>query len=200
MMSPIDTLAGSSAIAPVPALVLAAGLSRRAGPVNKLLIDVDGRPMVATVAERVLAAGYAPVHVVTGFEAVRVEAALSDLDVVFVRNPDFEDGMAASIRHGVGALADDAAGVLIALGDMPWVTVATLAALRAEISNDAIRRPVMDGRPGNPVLFGRRFFPELAALDGDRGAKSVIQTHTEAVTDVAVNDPGIFRDLDRPQS
>jgi molybdenum cofactor cytidylyltransferase len=199
-MSSDDTLPRDAGAAPVPALVLAAGLSRRAGPVNKLLIDVDGRPMVAVVAERVLAAGYAPVLVVTGFEAARVEAALSGLDVVFVRNPDFEDGMASSIRHGVGALAKEAAGVLIALGDMPWVAVATLAALRADVAADAIRRPVMDGRPGNPVLFGRRFFAELAALDGDRGAKSVIRAHTEAVRDVTVNDPGIFRDLDQPQS
>lgn len=199
-MSSDDTLPRDSAAAPVPALVLAAGMSRRAGPVNKLLIDVNGRPMVAAVAERVLAAGFAPVHVVTGFEAARVEAALSDLDVVFVHNPDFEEGMASSIRHGVGALADDAAGVLIVLGDMPWVTVATLAALSADVAADAIRRPVMDGRPGNPVLFGRRFFAELVALDGDRGAKLVIQTHADAVTDVAVADPGIFRDLDQPQS
>jgi molybdenum cofactor cytidylyltransferase len=199
-MSPIDTLAGSSDAAPVPALVLAAGLSRRAGPVNKLLVDIDGRPMVAVVAERVRAAGYAPVLAVTGFEAARVEAALSGLHVGFVRNPDFEEGMASSIRHGIGALAADAAGVLICLGDMPWVAVATLAALRAEVSADVIRRPVMDSRPGNPVLFGRRFFPELAALDGDRGAKSVIQAHIDAVTDVSVNDPGIFRDLDQPQT
>ncbi|MEK9752714.1 MAG: nucleotidyltransferase family protein [Rhodospirillaceae bacterium] len=187
--------------APVAALVLAAGLSRRAGAVNKLLADVDGCAMVEVVTATALAAGYAPVLVVTGFEAARIETALAGFDVGFVDNPDFTEGMAASIRHGVSALPEDTAGVLICLGDMPWVSVATLEALRTGFSqSDAatIRRPVKDGVPGNPVLFGCAYFGELLALDGDHGGKSVIQAHLHAVVEIAVEDAGIFRDLDKP--
>lgn len=183
------------------ALVLAAGLSRRAGAVNKLLVDIDGRPMVRVVAETALAAGFRPVLAVTGHEAAAVAAVLAGIDVGLVDNPDFGEGMAASIRHGIGALPDDVGGVLVCLGDMPWVRESTLVALRQGFSSamgPAIRRPVCHGRPGNPVLFGRDFLAELARLTGDRGGKAVIEAHPDQVFDVAVDDPGIFHDLDRP--
>ena len=185
----------------IAALVLAAGLSRRAGPVNKLLVNVDGRPMVAAVAATAISAGYAPVFAVTGHDAERVSASLAGLDVGIVSNPDYAEGMASSIRHGIDALPGHVAGVAICLGDMPWVAEATLGALLADFSPapaDTICRPVCGGRPGNPVLFGRDFFAELTRLAGDRGAKAVIAAHPQAVRDVVVEDPGIFRDLDRP--
>jgi len=186
---------------PVPfaALVLAAGLSRRSGARNKLLATVDGRPMVRAVAETVLAAGFRPVLAVTGHEREKVRAALDGLDVGFAQNPDYAEGMASSIRHGVAALGDDVAGVLIALGDMPWVTAGTLVALAQAFDVGAgldICRPVHAGKPGNPVLFGRRHFAVLMALSGDAGAKGVIKANPDAVVDVPVDDAGVQRDLD----
>jgi molybdenum cofactor cytidylyltransferase len=181
------------------ALVLAAGLSRRSGTTNKLLATVDGRPMVRAVAETVLEAGFRPVLAVTGHEREKVRAALGGLDVGFAHNPDYAEGMASSIRHGVAALDDDVAGVLIALGDMPWVAAETLVALAGAFdaaSRLDICRPVHAGKPGNPVLFGRRHFAALMALTGDVGAKGVIAANPDSVVDVPVDDTGVQRDLD----
>jgi len=187
----------------VAAVVLAGGLSRRAGPVNKLLADIDGRPMVARVVETAVAAGLSPVVVVTGFEAESVADILADLPVTCVANPDFEEGMAASIRHGIAALPEHVAGAAICLGDMPWVRAETLALLAARLSpadGRTICRPVFEGHPGNPVVFARRHFPELTALAGDRGGKAVVQANSDSVFECPVDDPGVLRDLDNPQT
>jgi molybdenum cofactor cytidylyltransferase len=187
----------------IAGLVLAAGASRRAGPVNKLLIDIDGRGMVAVTTATTLAAGLDPVLVVTGFEAAAVAAAVANLDVRCIHNPQHQEGMAGAIRHGVAALGADVAAVLICLGDMPWVKPATLIALVDAFDAAAGReicRPVMSGKSGNPVLFGRRFFPALGGLQGDRGAKAVIDEHSQVVVNVAVDDAGIFKDLDVPDT
>jgi len=193
----------SDAPALLSALILAAGLSRRAGPANKLLADIDGRPMVRRVAETAIAAGFAPVVAVTGFEADKVSDALAALPIEIAVNPEFEEGMAASIRAGIRALPAEVAGVLICLGDMPWVSADTLIGLAARFApaeGRSICRPVYDGRPGNPVLFARRYFPELLDLAGDRGAKAVLQAHVGDVCDCPVDDPGVLRDLDKPQT
>lgn len=186
----------------IAGLVLAAGLSRRAGPVNKLLIDVEGRSMVSAVAANALAAGLSPVVVVTGHEASSVAAAVSGLNVVLAENPMPADGMAGSIRAGIDALDEATDAAMICLGDMPWVRPETMRLLAQTFDDErgrSICRPQYDGQPGNPVIFGRRFFAELKDLAGDRGGKIVIQRHPDALVDVTVDDPGVLRDLDIPQ-
>ncbi|MBT6094812.1 MAG: nucleotidyltransferase family protein [Rhodospirillaceae bacterium] len=183
----------------IAALVLAGGLSRRSGAVNKLLADVGGRPMVSAVAAMAVAAGVSRVIVVSGHDAAAVEAAVANTSAECIHNPEFHEGMASSIRHGIAALDDGIDGVLICLGDMPWVAASTLVALAEAYDPDAaheICRPMHDGKPGNPVLFGRRHFPALSALQGDQGGKGLLRQNADVVFNVAVNDAGIFRDLD----
>ena len=114
-------------------LLLAAGLSRRMGAKNKLLMDWKGQPLVRHVAEQLLAAGLGPVTVVTGFEAARVEAALAGLALSSCFNPDFEAGQMASVRNGCAAIAagEAFAGVMVALADMPALTAEHYRALAA---------------------------------------------------------------------
>ncbi len=183
----------------VAAVVLAAGLSRRAGRRNKLLGDVGGRPMIAAVVATVLASRARPVIVVTGHEAALVRHALAGQPVEFVENADYPSGMAGSIGCGIGALPASATGVLICLGDMPEVAVTTLDRLieAASVSADIdILVPVEADRRGNPVLFGRRWFDQLSRLDGDRGAKRLLDENPDRVADVVVDDSGIFVDYD----
>ena len=184
----------------IAGLILAAGLSRRAGPANKLLIDTDGQPMIARVAARTKAAGLAPVLVVTGHEHKRVAKAVAGLGVQCIQNPDYEEGMAASIRHGVAALDDSIDGVLICLGDMPWVEVATLVSLIDTFdpkNNREICRPLYQGKSGNPVLFARIHFDALGAIKGDRGGRPVIEANPDVLSEIDVDDAGVLRDLDR---
>jgi len=192
-------MTGSSENRTVAGVVLAAGKSRRARPANKLLHAVDGKPMVRRVTETALAAGLAPVVVVTGFEADKVEAALAGLDVAFVHNDGFADGMGGSIGRGIAALPPGAAAAAILLGDMPEVTPATVAALAAAFdaaAGNTICVPVADGRRGNPVLFGRAHFAALAAIRGDRGGRAIVVANPANVVEVAVRDAGVLADYD----
>src|SRR3954464_8399978 len=106
----------------VAAVVLAAGRSTRMGGPNKLLAELDGKKLVRTVTEQALASRAREVIVVTGHQAELVEQALSDLDVRFVRNPDFAGGLASSVKAGIAAVAEGVEGAVVCLGDMPLVS------------------------------------------------------------------------------
>ena len=106
----------------IGALLLAAGQSRRMGGPNKLLAEVDGTPMVAHVARRLLASRARPIIAVLGNQADEVDAALGKLPVERVRNPEFAGGLSTSLKRGIAALPADLDGALVCLGDMPLIS------------------------------------------------------------------------------
>jgi molybdenum cofactor cytidylyltransferase len=170
------------------------------GP-NKLLADLNGRPLVRIVVEQALASKASSVTVVTGHQADQVRQALDGLDVDFVHNAAFAEGLATSVNTGIGAVPADADGAVVCLGDMPLIDADLIDRLIEAFAPDRgalIVVPVSDGRRGNPVLWSRRFFAELAALDGDIGARHLIARHSEAVAEVAVEGNGAFLDIDTP--
>jgi molybdenum cofactor cytidylyltransferase len=194
---------GSDGNRHVTAIILAAGRSTRMGGPNKLLAELGGKPLVRLVTEQALASKAHDVIVVTGHQAELVEKALAGLDVKFVRNPDFAEGLASSVKAGIAAVPDDADGAVICLGDMPMISAQLIDHLIEAFAPDRgnlIAVPVSDGRRGNPVLWSRRFFNELMSLDGDIGARHLIARHGEAVAEVAVEGFGAFLDIDTPQA
>src|SRR5262249_58299946 len=92
----------------VAALVLAAGRSTRMGAVNKMLAEIGGKPLVRIAAEQAVASHAKPVIVVTGHEREKVEAALKDLPVRVVNNPDYAEGLGTSLKTGIAAVPEDA--------------------------------------------------------------------------------------------
>jgi molybdenum cofactor cytidylyltransferase len=185
----------------VAGIILAAGRSARMAPRNKLLEEIGGRPVVARVAETALASAARPIVVVTGFEAQRIAEALHGLDLTCVRNPDFTAGLSTSLRAGLAALPTDCDGALILLGDMPFVEAGDLAALIVAFTakdRNSICVPARHGEWGNPILWGRAYFPEMMRLGGDAGAKLLLEVHRERVTEVEVVSDGIFADVDVP--
>jgi molybdenum cofactor cytidylyltransferase len=187
----------------VAAIILAAGRSTRMGGPNKLLADLGGKPLVRTVTEQALASKAQSVIVVTGHQAEQVEKALQGLKVKFVRNPDFAEGLASSVKAGVAAVADSADGAVICLGDMPLISSNLIDRLIEAFAPDRghlIAVPVSDNKRGNPVLWSRRFFNELMTLNGDIGARHLIARHGEAVAEVPVEGFGAFLDIDTPQT
>jgi molybdenum cofactor cytidylyltransferase len=193
----------------IGALLLAAGQSRRMGGPNKLLAEIPGSsprtslPMVALVAQRLLASRARPIIAVLGNRADDIDAALGRLPVERVRNPDFADGLSTSLRRGLAALPEDLDGVLVCLGDMPLISGRHLDRLIAAfnpIEGRAIVVPTRRGKRGNPVLWARRFFPEMAQIAGDVGARHLIGEHAEFVAEVEMEDDAILVDIDTPEA
>jgi molybdenum cofactor cytidylyltransferase len=187
----------------IGALLLAAGQSRRMGGPNKLLAEIDGVPMVARVAQRLLASRARPIVAVLGNQAEAVDAALGKLPVERVRNPDFAAGLSTSLKRGIAALPPDLDGVIVCLGDMPLISGRHLERLIAAfnpLEGRAIIVPTRRGKRGNPVLWSKRFFAEMAGLVGDVGAKHLIGEHADLVAEVEMDDDAVLVDIDTPEA
>jgi molybdenum cofactor cytidylyltransferase len=187
----------------IAAIVLAAGRSTRMGGPNKLLAEIGGKPLVRIAAEQALASRASPVIVVTGHEHERVTAALAGLSVTLVHNPDFASGLGGSLKTGIAVVPANADGVVVCLGDMPQVDAALIDQLIAAFDPEKGALavvPVFDGRRGNPVLWSRRFFPDLMAIEGDVGARHLINRYNEAVVEVPVTGKAAFVDVDTPEA
>ena len=185
----------------VAAVILAAGQARRMGGPNKLTARFDGVPLVRRIAERALASRAGPVIVVTGHRADEVAEAVAGLEVRLVHNAAYADGLATSLRTGLGEVPE-AAGALVILADMPGITTADIdllvAAFRAR-EGKAIVLPTVNGKRGNPVLWPKAFFPELMTLAGDTGARHVIGAHEDAVERVELG-AAAGLDVDTPEA
>ena len=181
-------------------IVLAAGSSSRMEGANKLLLPWKGRCVLQVVVERICEVGLREVVVVTGHQRAEVEEALSRYPVRLVHNPNFAEGMAASIRVGVEAAVGEK-GYLFALGDMPQIASKTILKVAEALKNrEAIAVPVRAGRRGHPVAIGSAYRDDLLALTGDRGARPVLAKNAANVVEVAVEDEGIFVDVDTLES
>jgi molybdenum cofactor cytidylyltransferase len=193
----------------IGALLLAAGQSRRMGGPNKLLAEIlgsspgTGVPMVARVAQRLLASRARPIVAVLGNRADEIDAALGRLPVERVRNPDFADGLSTSLKRGLAALPEDLDGVVVCLGDMPLISgrhIDRLIAAFNPLEGRAIVVPTRHGKRGNPVLWAKRFFPEMTQVAGDVGARHLIGEHAELVAEVEMDDDAILVDIDTPEA
>ena len=196
--------AAAAATPRVAGIVLAAGRSSRMAPHNKLLVpDRAGRPMVARVVDNLLSSAARPVIVVTGHRAEEVRAAVAGRPVQVVHAPDYADGLSASLRAGIAAVPATASAVLVCLGDMPLVTGRMVERLIEAYDPDEGRSvvvPTCRGKIGNPVLWDRRFFPDIAGLVGDVGARPLLERHGEYVAQVELDTDAVLRDFDTVES
>lgn len=187
----------------VAAIVLAAGAARRMRGADKLLEEVEGMPVLARATEVALSSQADETVVVLPPGAEHRREAIAGLAVEVVEAADWEEGMAASLRAGLRAVAARADAVVVLLADMPEVTARAvdrlIAAFDPEEGREICRAVSADGKPGHPVLFGRRFFETLGGLTGDRGAREVIRDAAEFVTEVATEGQGAVVDLDTPE-
>ena len=167
---------------------------------NKLLLPWKEQCVLQVVVERICEVGLGEVVVVTGHQRAEVEEALSRYPVRLVHNPDFAEGMAASIRVGVEAAVAEQ-GYLFALGDMPQIASKTMLKVAEALkSSETIAVPVRYGHRGHPVAIGSAYRDALLALTGDRGARPVLAKNAANVVEVAVEDEGIFVDVDTLES
>jgi len=183
---------------PIVGILLAAGASRRFGA-DKLTHSLPDGDVVAVRACRNLLAGTDSVLAVVRPGSERLAALLQTEGAEVLICADADQGMSASLVFGIRA-RPEAAGWLITLGDMPWIAPTTIHKVADALRMGAtIAAPRWQGRRGHPVGFAHIFGPELAALNGDEGAKTVIQAYLEQLHLIDCDDPGVLRDIDRPE-
>jgi molybdenum cofactor cytidylyltransferase len=165
----------------IAGLLLAAGGARRFGS-QKLVAMLDGAPLVRHAAQA-LALETDELIVVVGSEADAVTQALEGIDARIVENEEWDRGLSTSIRCGVRATTAQTTAIIVALGDEPRVDGAVSRSLVStwRETGRAIVVARYAGEIGHPVLFDASVFAELTALDGDRGARGVIQRSPERV-------------------
>jgi molybdenum cofactor cytidylyltransferase len=180
----------------IAGILLAAGQSTRFGR-QKLLEPWHGEPLVRKTARCFLEAGLRPLVAVVSPDP-RLIDALAGLPLTTVENAHPERGISSSIAIGVRALPETTEGALIGVGDQPYLTAEAIEELMKAFRLGRIIVPRWGDHRGNPPVFDRRFFPELLALEGDRGGQPVIVAHADAVTEVALP-ARLGDDIDRPE-
>ena len=195
---------GGATTGPFEAVVLAAGTGSRFGG-GKLLAPWGEGVLLDAAVAAAFAAPVRMVTVVTGADADRVAAAARTFAeragqagrLGVVHAPDYAEGMGASLRAGAAALPSGAGGVFVFLGDMPRVPHGLAADLAAAVrAGAAAAAPVFAGRRGNPVLLGADLIPQLLALSGDSGARSILQALGPGLALVEAPDDGVLFDVD----
>lgn len=183
----------------VAAIVLAAGLSKRMGKTNKLLVDIGGKPMIRHVVDRISESNVEKIVVVLGHKQSDVRRTLEGTRASFVENMNYQEGLSSSIKAGLKALSANIDGAVICLGDMPLVSGRLLNTLMEEFSSRAGRAicvPTYEGRRGNPVLWPSELFGEILQIDGDVGARDLIDHYADLVIEVSQPDGALLFDID----
>jgi len=188
------------------AIILAAGSGQRFGGA-KLTAPWRGGRLLDGALRAAFAAPVGRVTVVTGADRAvdertrgwaHARGVADRLNLVHAR--DHQDGMGASLRTGIAALAGDCEAVFVFLGDMPLIPKSVTPRLVAALGSGSLAAaPAFNGRRGHPVLFGAALFPALARAEGDEGARTVLADLGSRLALVDVTDPGVIFDVDRPE-
>ncbi|MEO1297146.1 MAG: nucleotidyltransferase family protein [Cyanobacteria bacterium J06636_16] len=170
----------------VAAIILAAGASRRMRQ-TKQLLTYQGQTLLGHVIQCVLASSCSSVIVVLGAHADKIASAIEQFPIEIVNNSDWRQGMSSSIRCGLDHLREiSMEGMIFLTCDQPLISTDLIEQLIAlyDKSNQPIIASQYGGITGIPVLFDRSFYSELLLLQGDRGAKKIIQKHRDLVATI----------------
>ena len=186
----------------ISAVILAAGESRRMGKQNKLLLPIGGEALLVKLVTSVCASDVGQVIVVIGHEAEKIRRELNELPLNFVYNPNFNEGMTTSIKYGVKEVTNECDGLLICLGDMPFINTSEINKLiHAYVKNrikgeGLIVVPVFKRQRGNPVLFSIEFRNDILEHKKESGCKEVIMKNSDSVMEIEMDDEKMLLDVD----
>ena len=164
----------------VAGVILAAGSGSRMGTFPKVLLELDGKPLLQHVIEQAMGSQLAEVHVVLGYENVRVlELIPENSPVQITVNPDYEQGQSTSVKAGFRSISSSMSAGMVLLGDQPGISSGLIDQM---IRAHALERPSLvipryNGQRGNPVIIDRSLFGEIEALNGDTGARALFTAH-----------------------
>ena len=189
----------------ISAIVLAAGLSRRMGSQNKLLLPLQGKPLVAHVYDQLSATQVGEILVVLGHEPHRVQDALAGREIHFVHNEAYATGMTSSIQAGVKQISPKSRGMMICLSDMPFISppeyqeIIDAFLLWREQQEQLILIPTYQQRRGNPVIFSDLYKDRLLQHADPNGCQGVVKAHKQYIKEWEMNTHHIFQDIDTPE-
>jgi molybdenum cofactor cytidylyltransferase len=184
-------------MAKISAILLGAGESKRMGA-NKLLLPWVKKIVLKHCVDTLLQSTVKEVIVVLGDRTKGIENQLRGRKIKVVMNPQYRKGMSTSIQKGIRAIDPNSHGILIALGDMPFLRSRTVNSLIRAFSQGkgTIVVPSFRRRKGHPVIFHRRYKKELLQLKEDVGGKSIIERHPGEVRLVQIRSEGVVKDID----
>ena len=184
----------------VPAILLAAGCSRRMGK-HKLLLMLDGQTVIGRTLDNLLASRASGVTVVLGYQSDLVREAIGERPVEIVLNPDYEQGMSTSLKAGLSAVSAETPYMMIGLADQPFIAGSDYDALisAALASQKGIVLPVYRGQRGNPIILARKYIPELMDMNGDVGGRDLITRYPLDILDVPTSSEGVVININTPE-
>ncbi len=171
------------------------------GADNKLLLPIDGEPVVRRTARRLLASGPEEIIVVLGHQADLVATALDGLALRTVVNPAWRDGQMTSVHAGLAALSAPVDGIMICLADQPYLEAADYRALIeafVRAGDKSVVVPTHGGRRGNPIVLAAAHRDEILARGADLGCKRFIARNPDLVATVEFDSDAFVRDIDTP--
>ena len=186
----------------ISAVILAAGESRRMGKQNKLLLPIGGEALLVKLVASVCASDVGQVLVVIGHEAEKIRRELNEFPLNFVYNPNFSEGMTTSIKYGVKVVSHECDGLLICLGDMPFINTSEINKLIHAYAKNRIKGeglivvPVFKRQRGNPVLFSIEFRNDILEHKIESGCKEVIMKNSDSVMEIEMDDEKMLLDVD----
>ena len=178
----------------ISVILLAAGQSKRMYGENKLAKKIKGTPLIIHSVKNILTSSIDELIVVLGYQKEIIEKLIDkNKRIKFVFNKDFESGMASSIKTGLNHLSDDTEAFFICLGDMPMVNKDVFNLLIKSKNNKEIIVPTYNGKQGNPVLFSKSMKKQIMTIEGDAGAKKILQLNKDKILYIKTNDQYIMK-------
>ena len=179
--------------------ILAAGGSKRMGNLNKLLLLLNDRSIIYRVCKMVLDAEVDQIILVTGHQNKEVEKSIPEGINTIVYNKNWEKGMMTSIYAGMCGMDNDVDGNMIILGDMPLISTVTINKIIQEFNKyngNHIVYPIYDNKQANPVIFPKKYFPEILSSKGDKGCKKVLKKYPRDALGIQINSDEVIIDCD----
>ena len=182
--------------------MLAAGLSSRMSKKNKLLLKFDNSTILEKTLNNIIHSNIYKLYVIIGSKRKEFENLLKKLNVSYIYNIKYKEGISSSIISGVNQIKDNSEGVMICLADMPKISKKIYNKLLEEFSNiysndqPCIIMPTFKGKSGNPVILSKHFFENIFKLKGDKGAKILIEKNNKFVKKIDICNKSILEDID----